>query len=72
MTTTGLASIEKKPQDQQQLHDGKNGWSNKKKLYMNLQVGLNLYVEVIYILDIIYSLTALYVFALLPSIGQLL
>ena len=59
MTTSGLASIEYKPQDQQTLHGGEKIWSHKK-----LKLSFILYVEMIFILYIIYSVNALFMFFL--------
>ena len=72
MTTSGLASFENKPQDQQQLHGG-NFFGQIKKFYMTFLIKRyficwnGLYFE-IYLL----RKCSFYVFALLPSIGKLL
>ena len=59
MTIIGLAYVEDKPQDHQQLHGGKTFWSNKK-----MPLGLILYFGMVYILKIIDSLNSLFMFLL--------
>ena len=49
MTTSGLAFIENKPQDQEQLHSGKFVWSNKIRT-RHVQLSFILYVGIVYIL----------------------
>ena len=73
MTTSKLASIENKPQNQQQLHGGKNIWSHK-KLYMTFAIKLYfIFWNGLYFgHNLLRKLKALFVFALLSSIGQLL
>ena len=66
MTTSGVASIEYKPQDQQPLHGGEKNWS-----HIKLKLSIILYVGMVNILDIIYSVNALfYIFALFHLLGN--
>ena len=61
MTTSGLASIEYKSEDQQLLHGGKRTWTNQ-KFYMIFASNNNNKNDLgmVYILDIIYSVNALF------------
>ena len=64
MTTSGLTFIETKPQDPQQVHDGNNVWSYKKKLYITflIRIYFTCWNQMVFILNIIYSINALFMF----------